>query len=146
MRVRARGNKRQLQARPCTWIDRRLNSLPNLPPQLQQAVAQVLAQQTNLDENLTADAVKQAFQSSGLFLETSLSSGPAPLSNGVPDLKAALIVLRQALTSALSEPSENTGATLPASTPQPGALQAAATSGTTTHLAGPRAGKKPGCG
>ena len=32
MRVRARGNKRQLQARPCTWIDRRLNSLPNLPP------------------------------------------------------------------------------------------------------------------
>jgi len=44
--------------------------LPNLPPQVQQAVAQVLAQQIPLDQNLTADAVQQAFQSSGLFLET----------------------------------------------------------------------------
>lgn len=89
-------------------------SLPNLPPQVLGAVAQVLSQQTNLDQNLTGDAVKQAFQSSGLFLESSLASGSAPLSNGVPDLKAALIVLRQALTSALSD-ATTTGATGPVS-------------------------------
>ena len=87
-------------------------SLPNLPPQVLGAVGQVLAQQTSLDQNLTADAVKQAFQSSGLFLENSLASGAAPLSVGVPDLKAALIVLRQALTSALSD------VTATAATPQ----------------------------
>jgi flagellar hook-length control protein FliK len=100
-------------------------SLPNLPPQVLGAVAQVLAQQTNLDQNLTPDAVKQAFQSSGLFLETSLASGAAPLSNGVPDLKAALIVLRQALTSALSDVATTTGATVPvsAATPQGVTLQ-----------------------
>jgi hypothetical protein len=90
-------------------------SLPNLPPQVLGAVAQVLSQQTNLDQNLTADAVKQAFQSSGLFLESSLASGSAPLSNGVPDLKAALMVLRQALTSALSDATTTTGATVPVS-------------------------------
>ena len=53
------------------------SGLPNLPPQVQQAVAQVLAQQIPLDQNLTADAVQEAFQSSGLFLETSLASGSA---------------------------------------------------------------------
>jgi hypothetical protein len=105
------------------------SSLPNLPPQVAQAVAQVLAQQTPLDTNLTADAVQQAFQSSGLFLESSLASGTASLSNGVPDLKAALIVLRQALTSALPEATTATGAALPVSTApsQPASPQAAAT-------------------
>ena len=110
------------------------SSLPNLPPQVQQAVAQVLAQQTNLDQNLTAGAVKQAFQSSGLFLETSLKSGSAPLSNGVPDLKAALVVLRQALTSALSDVTTTPGAAPPASvsTPQPATPQAAVATDATT--------------
>lgn len=105
------------------------SSLPNLPPQVQQSVAQVLAQQTNLDQNLTADAVKQAFQTSGLFLEASLASGAASASSGAPDLKAALIVLRQALTSALSDPTLSTGAPSPAlaSTPQSGATPAATT-------------------
>jgi hypothetical protein len=103
------------------------SGLPNLPPQVLGAVAQVLAQQTNLDQNLTADAVKQAFQSSGLFLETSLASGSAPLSNGVPDLKAALIVLREALTTSLADVTATTGTAVPvaASAPQPGAPQAA---------------------
>jgi hypothetical protein len=95
--------------------------LPNLPPQVQQAAAQVLAQQTPLDRNLTAGAVQQAFQSSGLFLETSLASGAAPLSSGVPDLKAALIVLRQALTISLADVT----ATTATSTPQAGAPQTA---------------------
>ena len=73
-----------------------------LPPQVLQAVAQVLAQQTNLDPNLTGSDIKQAFQTSGLFLEASLASGSVSPSNAVPDLKAALIVLRQALTTSLA--------------------------------------------
>ena len=72
-----------------------------LPPQVQQAVAQVLAQQTSLDQNLTGNDIKQAFQSSGLFLEASLASGSVSPSAGTPDLKAALIVLRQVLTTSL---------------------------------------------
>ena len=70
----------------------------NLPPKLQQAIAQVLAQQTSLDQNLAGGDIKTAFQKSGLFLEASLASGAVP-SSGVPDLKAALIVLRQTLQS-----------------------------------------------
>ena len=70
-----------------------------LPPKLQQAVAQLLAQRTGLDQNLTGSEIKNAFQKSGLFLEASLASGSPPA--GVPDLKAALIVLRQTLLSAL---------------------------------------------
>lgn len=71
----------------------------SLPPQLQQAVLQVLAQRTGLDQNLTGGAILNAFQKSGLFLEASLASGSVPPGNAVPDLKAALIVLRQALVS-----------------------------------------------
>jgi hypothetical protein len=106
--------------------------LPNLPPQVQQAVAQVLAQQIPLDQNLTADAVQQAFQSSGLFLENSLASGSA-LASSVPDLKAALLVLRQTLTSALSEggttvttTTAGTAAPASASALQPASSQASA--------------------
>jgi hypothetical protein len=72
----------------------------NLPPKLQAAIAQVLAQQTSLDQNLGGPDIKTAFQKSGIFLEASLASGSVPPS-GVPDLKAALIVLRQTLQSAL---------------------------------------------
>jgi Flagellar hook-length control protein FliK len=75
--------------------------LPGFAPQVQQAVAQVLAQQTSLDPNLTGNDIKQAFQASGLFLEASLASGSIPPTNAVPDLKAALIVLRQALATSL---------------------------------------------
>ena len=58
---------------------------------------QVLAQQTSLDQNLTGSDIKNAFQKSGLFLEASLASGSVSPASGVPDLKAALIVLRQTL-------------------------------------------------
>ncbi|SDS01336.1 flagellar hook-length control protein FliK [Bradyrhizobium canariense] len=75
--------------------------ISGLSPQLQQAVAQVLAQQTSLDPNLTGEDIKQAFQSSGLFLEASLAAGSVS-SSGTPDLKAALIVLRQVLTTSLN--------------------------------------------
>jgi hypothetical protein len=71
----------------------------SLPPQLQQAVLQVLAQRTGLDQNLTGGAIQNAFQKSGIFLEAALASGAVPPGNAVPDLKAALIVLRQALVS-----------------------------------------------
>jgi flagellar hook-length control protein FliK len=70
-----------------------------LPLKLQQAVMQVLAQQTSLDQNLTGNDVKNAFQKSGLFLEASLASGSVSSAAGMPDLKAALIVLRQTLVS-----------------------------------------------
>ena len=50
-----------------------------LPPKLQQAVLQVLAQQTSLDPNLTGADIKTAFQKSGLFLEASLAAGAVPV-------------------------------------------------------------------
>jgi hypothetical protein len=72
-----------------------------LPEKLQQAVAPLLASRPNLDQNLTGDDLKAAFKSSGLFLESSLASESASPSSaaGAPDLKAALIVLRQTLLS-----------------------------------------------
>jgi hypothetical protein len=72
-----------------------------LPPVLQQAMAQVLAQQTTLDQSLSGSDVKNAFQTSGLFLEASLASGSVSSAADIPDLKAALIVLRQTLLSSL---------------------------------------------
>ena len=95
-----------------------VTSTGGLPPKLQQAIAQVLAQQTSLDQNLGGGDIKAAFQKSGLFLEASLATGVVPSgSTGVPDLKAALIVLRQTLQTALG-----TGAAL---TPVPAADAAA---------------------
>src|SRR5215217_8831066 len=75
-------------------------SSSNLPAKLQAAIAQVLAQQTSLDQNLGGGDIKTAFQKSGIFLEASLAAGTV-LPGGVPDLKAALIVLRQTLQSTL---------------------------------------------
>ena len=83
----------------------------NLPPKLQQAIAQVLAQQTSLDQNLDGGDIKNAFQKSGIFLEASLASGSIA-AGGVPDLKAALIVLRQTLQSSLG--ANNAAAATPA--------------------------------
>ena len=123
------------------------SGLPNLPPQVQQAVAQVLAQQIPLDQNLTAGAVQEAFQSSGLFLETSLASGSASAASGVPDLKAALLVLRQTLTSVLSDVTVTAGTPPPASASAlpPGAAQAAAaTEGTPSSTAAPSDPATPG--
>src|SRR3982074_1750127 len=73
----------------------------SLPAQLQQAVMQLRAQRTSLDQNLTGGDVKNAVQKSGLFLEASLASGSISSVSGIPDLKAALIVLRQTLLSSL---------------------------------------------
>jgi hypothetical protein len=87
-----------------------------LPPKLQQAVMQVLGQRTSLDQNLSGSDVSNAFQKSGLFLEASLASGAVSSPAGMPDLKAALIVLRQTLLSSL-------GATRAAESPAVSAQQ-----------------------
>jgi hypothetical protein len=112
--------------------------LPSLPPQVLQAAVQVLAQQTPLTPNLTGEAVQQAFQSSGIFLESSLASGSAVTPSGIPDLKAALIVLRQALTSALSDGTVTASSVTPVSTaPQAATPQTAAATEATTQGAVP---------
>jgi hypothetical protein len=107
-------------------------SSSNLPPKLQAAIAQVLAQQTSLDQNLDGGDIKTAFQKSGIFLEASLAAGSVP-SSGVPDLKAALIVLRQTLQLALG--GNSTVATPPAGAQQVGAQQAASPQTTAATLA-----------
>jgi Flagellar hook-length control protein FliK len=97
-----------------------VTSSGGLPPKLQQAIAQVLAQQTSLDQNLGGSDIRAAFQKSGIFLEASLASGSVSAATGVPDLKAALIVLRQTLQTALG-----TTATVTAPTPAAPAAEAA---------------------
>src|ERR1700730_18682439 len=107
--------------------------LDGLPPQVQQAVAQMLAQRTSLDQNLTGNDIKQAFQNSGLFLEASLASGSvSPSASSTPDLKAALIVLRQVLTTSLN-----------GATPTPGALATPGTPGTPATPIAPATGSAP---
>ena len=103
-------------------------SSSNLPPKLQAAITQVLAQQTSLDQNLDGGDIKTAFQKSGIFLEASLAAGSVP-PGGVPDLKAALIVLRQTLQSALGV---NSTVTTPAGSA--GTQQAAPTQATAASL------------
>jgi len=101
--------------------------LDTLPRPVQQAIAQVLTQQLSLDQNLTGPDIQQAFQNSGLFLEASLASGSVP-STPTPDLKAALIVLRQVLTTSLASGTATANGLVTAS--------ALATSGATPTLSG----------
>ncbi|MBS0532266.1 MAG: flagellar hook-length control protein FliK [Proteobacteria bacterium] len=105
----------------------------SLPPQLQRAVDQLLSLRPDLGPNLTGDAIKTAFQKSGLFLEASLAAGlngspsalpPASASASAqfPDLKAALLVLRQVLsvsTGAATAPNAPSAATVLQQAPQP---------------------------
>jgi hypothetical protein len=72
-----------------------------IPAKLQQAVMQVLGQRTSLDPALSGNDVKNAVQKSGIFFEASLAAQLVSPASGVPDLKAALIVLRQTLVSTL---------------------------------------------
>ena len=113
-----------------------VTSSGGLPPKLQQAIAQVLAQQTSLDQNLGGSDIKAAFQKSGIFLEASLASGSVSSATGVPDLKAALIVLRQTLQTALGTTAAVTAPT-PAAAAADAALHAAATPGLAAGVASP---------
>ena len=71
----------------------------DLPAGLKQAVLDVLSQQTPLNMALDGGDIESAFQKSGLFLEASLAAGATPQPGAVPDLKAALLVLRQTLAA-----------------------------------------------
>ncbi|MVT73248.1 flagellar hook-length control protein FliK [Bradyrhizobium cajani] len=71
----------------------------DLPAGLKQAVLDVLAQQTPLNAQLEGGDIESALQKSGLFLEASLAAGTTPSSGTMPDLKAALLVLRQTLAT-----------------------------------------------
>jgi hypothetical protein len=80
-----------------------------LPPQAQQVVDRLLALRPDLGPNLTGSAIKTAFRNSGLFLEVSLAAGvnapPVALASAqLPDLKAALLVLREALSISVGSP------------------------------------------
>ena len=101
-----------------------------LPQKLQQAVMQVLAQRTSLDPALSGGDIKNAFQKSGILLEAALASGSVSQASGIPDLKAALIVLRQTLVTSLGPAGAAEGpaapATVAAQPVSPGATNIAA--------------------
>ncbi|UFW46182.1 MULTISPECIES: flagellar hook-length control protein FliK [Bradyrhizobium] len=101
----------------------------DLPVGLKQAVLDVLAQQTPLNTALDGGDIESAFQKSGLFLEASLAAGTTPSSGNVPDLKAALLVLRQTLATLESAAPQAQGGTIPtnaAATPRVAAAPAPA--------------------
>jgi len=100
----------------------------DLPAGLKQAVLDVLAQQTPLNTALDGGDIESAFQKSGLLLEASLAAGATSSSGAMPDLKAALLVLRQTL--ATLDTTAPQGAARPASAT--GASQAAAAGGEAT--------------
>jgi hypothetical protein len=80
-----------------------------LPPEVQPVVDRLLALRPDLGPNLTGSDIKAAFRSSGLFLEASLAAGltTAPAASAsvqLPDLKAALLVLREALSIVADPP------------------------------------------
>jgi len=76
---------------------------PATPPTVKAAISQVLALQTPAAGPFTAESVRQAVAQSGLFLEAHLAALPrgAPVP---PDLKAALLTLRQAVGAAEPAP------------------------------------------
>ena len=69
-------------------------SVPTLPAPIRAAIAQVLALQLPAEGPIAPDHVRQAIAQSGLFLEANLAS---PGRQPPPDLKAALLTLRQTL-------------------------------------------------
>ncbi len=78
-----------------------------LPAPLQQAAAQLLAARPALTTALDATDIQSAFENSGLFLEAGLAGGLAMpgQAGGPPDLKAALLVFRELLSSYADESS-----------------------------------------
>ncbi|MFT0877395.1 flagellar hook-length control protein FliK [Rhodopseudomonas sp. G2_2311] len=80
-----------------------------LPAAVRDAAAQVLAQQLPT-ASLTGADFQKAFQNSGIFLEAALASGTAS-AGASTDLKAALLVLRQVLNTALGAATAQAGGT-----------------------------------
>ncbi|GEC15489.1 flagellar hook-length control protein FliK [Nitrobacter winogradskyi] len=83
----------------------------SLSPDVRQVLHRLLALRPGLDPGLTGSDIKSAFRSSGLFLEASLAAGletgqPAASANTqLPDMKAALLVLREALSISVGDAS-----------------------------------------
>lgn len=71
---------------------------PALPAPIRAAVSQLLAQATPLDARLDGPAIARALAQSGLFLESRLAETPRTSPVG-KDLKADLLILREALQS-----------------------------------------------
>ncbi len=78
-------------------------SILTLPKEVKAAIAEVLALQTPTDEPVTTQTIKGAVAQSGLFLEAHLA-GPTPFGGTTPDLKAALLVLQNALAAVTPDP------------------------------------------
>ena len=70
---------------------------PALPPQARAAISRLLSLLLPTTAPLTGEIVQQAVARSGLFLEARMAQTPGP---SAPDLKAALLVLRQVLAEA----------------------------------------------
>jgi Flagellar hook-length control protein FliK len=104
-----------------------VTALASLPQAVRQAVAQLQSLRTALTPALTGADIQRAVQSSGIFLEASLATAQ-PATAGT-DMKAALIVLRQVLGTALGgTAAANAGATpLPTPLLQNGQLLAQTT-------------------
>jgi hypothetical protein len=73
----------------------------NLPPRLGEAAAQLLALRPALGENLTAQELRLAVAQAAPFLP---SAGKANQAATMPELKAALVVFRQILSTWLGSP------------------------------------------
>jgi len=147
-------------------------NLPALPEPVQREALRLMSLRPQLDGDLTAEDVKQAFANSGLFLEAQLAESaqpsaaqsasagasaapnaaasamvPAETAAALPadDLKAALIVFRQVLATALAEGEGATmlsataateAASVPSQTPLvPSAPPAAAAPAAASHAA-----------
>jgi len=85
-----------------------------LPPQLQQAAAQLLARRPLLDDAISGHDIRAALQNSGLLLERTLAMGAPATGGAMPDLKAALLVFKQMLSLQLDQ-----AATMETASPQP---------------------------
>lgn len=72
--------------------------VPDTPVSIRAAATQLLNLQTPLNPGIAAPALRQAVAQSGLFLEARLAATPQTPPG--PDLKAALLVLRQVLATA----------------------------------------------
>ncbi|MBH5367963.1 flagellar hook-length control protein FliK [Bradyrhizobium glycinis] len=121
----------------------------NLPAGLKHAMLDVLAQQTPLNTALDGGDIESAFQKSGLFLEASLAAGTTSSAGAIPDLKAALLVLRQTLASTSGAIATGVaqataqGASLPASTAAKTQIAASTLAGETAQAALPEVAQGP---
>lgn len=71
---------------------------PDAPAIVRQAAGRVLALRSPIDAAVTAGEVRQAFQRSGLFMESRLAGEVHGAPLAVKDLKAAMLVLRAAVS------------------------------------------------